>query len=170
MPNIGFLVSYSNLPYRTCVGIVLFNASGNILVGSRIDSKVDIWQMPQGGVDKGESLEEALFREMKEEIGTNKAELIADHGKWLFYDLPYYLLGKLWNGKFKGQKQRWFLLKFNGVDSDININTDIPEFKEWRWSPIDEIVDHSIYFKRDIYREIVDSFGDLIRAECKNDV
>jgi len=145
--------------YRPCVGIMLFNPKGKIFVGQRLDRMVEAWQMPQGGIDKGETEVEAAFREMEEEIGTNKADVIAHTADWLAYDLPKDLQGKLWKGQFRGQIQRWFLMRFTGEDSDINLETKHPEFRSWRWCDPSELVNMAVPFKRGIYTEIVRRFA-----------
>jgi len=157
-------VDLADLPYRQGVGLALFNAQGLVFAARRIDTDGLAWQMPQGGIDKGESPETAALRELEEEIGTAKAEIIATSQDWLTYDLPKDLVGKLWKGKYRGQKQKWFALRFTGSDSDININTKHPEFCEWRWVRFDELVDLIVPFKRDLYRAVVAEFADLARS------
>ena len=147
-----------DLPYRPCAGIMLMNADKQIFVGQRIDMPSDYWQMPQGGIDKGETPEEAAKRELLEEIGTDKAELVQELEQWVTYDLPEELIGKIWKGRYRGQKQKWFLFKFTGMDADINIQTEHPEFSKWKWAPIDSLVSNIVPFKKDIYQEIVDGF------------
>lgn len=151
--------------YRPCVGITLFNEQGNVFVGKRIDSKERInnvktvWQMPQGGIDPGETVEEAAFRELMEEVGTDQAEIIDIHPTPLRYDLPEYLLDKLWDGEFVGQEQTWVAMRFFGNDSDINLNAhNHPEFNDWRWISLKEILEHIVPFKRDVYKEVIKSF------------
>lgn len=145
------------LPYRPCVGICLFNQQGQVFVAERIDTP-DAWQMPQGGIDKGEDPTEAAFRELEEEIGTNKASLITRTDDWLYYDLPDHLIGKVWKGKYRGQKQIWYALRFEGSDDDIDIKTKHPEFSRWKWVELDQIVDLIVPFKRELYQEIVLQF------------
>jgi putative (di)nucleoside polyphosphate hydrolase len=153
------------LPYRPCVGIMLANRQGQVFVGQRIDSKEgDAWQMPQGGIDEGESPEEALIRELGEETGiaAHLVDVIARSAQEHLYDLPKTLVGKLWGGRFRGQAQRWFLLRFKGEDSDIQIETPHPEFDSWRWVEADLLVDLIVPFKRPVYREVVQEFRHLL--------
>ncbi|NVK19030.1 MAG: RNA pyrophosphohydrolase [Methylocystaceae bacterium] len=145
------------LGYRPCVGICLFNKEGQVFVAERIDTP-DAWQMPQGGIDKKEDPADAALRELEEEIGTNKAQIIGRTEDWLYYDLPDHLIGKVWKGKYRGQKQIWFAMDFDGTDDDINIQTQHPEFSRWKWVGLDEIVDLIVPFKRDLYQEIVLQF------------
>lgn len=152
----------SELPYRPCVGIALFNDDNHVFVGERIDNP-GAWQMPQGGIDEGETIEEAFFREMEEEIGSTLAEIIKVHDTPLRYDLPPHLLGKLWNGKYCGQEQIWIAARYMGLDSDINIHAHRqPEFQAWQWSPMDEILDLIVPFKRNTYKEVIAAFQDII--------
>lgn len=148
--------------YRRCVGVMLFNRDGHVLVGQRLDRMVEAWQMPQGGVDDGEAPDAAVLREMREEIGTDNAKIITGTADWLAYDLPKDLQGKLWKGKYRGQIQKWYLMKFLGSDSDIDINTEHPEFRNWRWCPVDELVALAVPFKRGIYSEVIRRFGDIL--------
>ena len=153
---------YSHLPYRPCVGIVLFNTDNKVFVGERLDNP-GAWQLPQGGIDDGETIEQAFYREMLEEIGTDKAEIIRVHEKTLKYDLPQHLLGKLWNGKYRGQEQTWIAGRYQGNEADINIYYDkFPEFKAYQWVSLNEILDLIVPFKRDTYREVISAFEDLI--------
>jgi putative (di)nucleoside polyphosphate hydrolase len=146
------------LPYRLGVGLFLINSENKVLVGQRIDSKISRWQMPQGGIDKGETPSKAVFREMKEEIGTDKGIIIAEAKTWYFYDIPKSMIPRLWNGKYKGQKQKWFLMRFTGDDSDIDVNTVNKEFKEWKWCSIDEIMGIIIPFKKTLYKAVIKEF------------
>lgn len=149
--------------YRPCVGIVLLNPEGLVFVGERIDTP-GAWQMPQGGIDEGETLEEALFRELREEIGTDKAELLQIAPEPLRYDLPPALIKKLWNGLYRGQEQRWAALRFTGTDSDINIEYhEIPEFSAWEWVKPEDTLERIVPFKRDTYRQVFSVFSDLFR-------
>lgn len=151
------------LPYRPCAGVVLMNADGLVFAGQRIDSQ-GAWQMPQGGIDKGETPAQAALRELTEETGVSpdRVEMLEEAPDWVFYDLPPELLGKVWKGKFGGQKQKWFLLRFLGDDSDIRIDTDYPEFDRWRWMSPDELITHIVPFKRDVYRQVFALFGDRL--------
>lgn len=153
---------FEHLPYRPCVGIMMINQDNKVFVGKRIDTRSDAWQMPQGGIDEGEDATEAVLRELEEEVGTNKAEIVAESEHWHSYDLPDYLVPKLWNGRYRGQKQRWFLLRFTGEDADINIETEIPEFLEWKWSEIDDLPQIIVPFKRRLYMQIVEEFKHLV--------
>ncbi len=153
------------LPYRPCVGMLLLNPQGKVFVGRRIDTVKEgdnIWQMPQGGIDKGEAPEDAALRELREEIGTDDAEIVAESRHWLHYDLPSHLLGKAWKGRYRGQKQRWFALRFLGQDSDINVATKHPEFDAWRWVDLEDVPALVIPFKRDTYRAVVSEFRELL--------
>lgn len=146
------------LPYRAGVGIMLLNDKNQVFVGKRIDTASEAWQMPQGGIDDGEEPFAAAMREMLEEAGTNKAELIAESRDWYYYDLPEHLLGKLWDGRFIGQRQKWFCLRFTGSDADINIATEHPEFCEWMWARAENLPSLIVPFKRNLYQAIVDEF------------
>lgn len=155
-------------PYRNGVGAVLFNDDGLVFVARRIDTAVDAWQLPQGGVKSGEKRRAAVLRELAEEIGTDKVEIIARSSRKLCYDLPEDLADKVWRGKFRGQKQRWFALRFTGRDSDIDVAASRhPEFDRWRWVPIGELPALAIWFKQVVYREIVDEFGHLARRQSR---
>ena len=149
---------YNERPYRPCVGICLVNDEGMIFAGKRIDNRAEAWQMPQGGIDEGEDAVTACFREMAEEIGTDKAELIAQHPEWLDYDIPESLANKLWNGAYKGQTQKWMLLRYKGIDADINIATEIPEFESWQWMAPEDLVSLAVPFKQNVYRALMESF------------
>ena len=151
-------VPYEQRPYRPCVGIFLLNNDGYVFAGRRIDSRAEAWQMPQGGIDIGESPLEACMREMLEEIGTNAAELIGQHDEWLYYDIPLPLADKLWQGQYKGQKQKWLALRFNGEETEINIDTQEPEFCEWKWLSPPDLVNLAVPFKREVYKKVLDSF------------
>ena len=148
------------LPYRPCVGIVLANPAGQVFAGQRIDSEVPAWQMPQGGIDKGEEALDAALRELREETGVPRdlVRVEAQTPDWVYYDLPGHLLGKVWKGRFRGQKQRWFLMRFLGTDDDIVIETEHPEFSEWAWIAPDELVEAIVPFKRDVYRQVMATF------------
>lgn len=148
--------------YRPCVGIMLINPSGLVFVARRIDTISEAWQMPQGGIDQGENPRDALFREMREETGTDKAVVLSELDKWLYYDLPKDIQKKLWGGKYLGQRQRWFALNFTGKDSDINLETEEPEFLEWKWVQPSKVIDLAVPFKRDIYTEVFKSFSSFL--------
>ena len=150
--------------YRKCVGMMILNANKEILVGRRLDHPSGYWQMPQGGIDDDENPKEAVWREMLEEIGTNKAELIKISNQWINYDIPPETLKTLpWGKKYIGQTQKWFAFNFLGKDSDINVGTDSPEFSEWKWSGMDLIVDSIVPFKRDVYSKILEEFKYLLK-------
>ncbi len=148
--------------YRAGVGIYLFNKDGLVFVAKRIDNTSEAWQMPQGGIDEGEEPVEALYRELMEEIGVdaNKVELAFEIDEWLYYDLPEHLTPILWNGRYKGQRQRWFALRFKGNDADINIATEMPEFSEWKWAKPEQLSDMIVEFKRPLYRDILRKLKD----------
>jgi len=152
----------TDLPYRPCVGIMLHDRAGRVFVARRIDMPSEAWQMPQGGIDDGETVREAAYRELREEIGTDKASLIAESDFWRPYDLPPALEGKLWGGKYRGQIQKWVLMRFEGTDDDVDLDTHEPEFLAWRWADIDSLPKLIVPFKRDIYRAVIDEFGTLI--------
>ncbi len=161
---------YDPLPYRPCVGIMLVNADNQVFVAKRNDNRTspwkDAWQMPQGGIDEGEDAQAAAFRELEEETGVcaDSVELIAQSKDEHFYDLPKELLGKLWKGKWRGQRQYWYLMRYLGPDSDINIDTEIPEFSEWKWSKIENLADNIVPFKRIIYQNLAQEFSALLKV------
>lgn len=148
----------SPLPYRRGVGMMLLNARGEVFVAKRIDMTSEAWQMPQGGIDKGESPRAAALRELKEEIGTDKATILGESEGWLTYDLPPHLVSILWKGRFRGQEQKWFVLRFDGTDADIDIATEHAEFSEWKWVPMHTLPDIIVPFKRAMYESIVAEF------------
>lgn len=152
----------ASLPYRTGVGIILLNPANHVFVAKRIDMKAEAWQMPQGGIDEGETPEKAAMRELGEETGTDKARIIGTNDKWYTYDLPDELVPVIWGGRFRGQKQKWFVLRFLGKDSDINIETDEPEFSEWRWTKPATLPDMIVPFKRELYAELVRDFANYL--------
>ena len=154
---------FAALPYRPGVGIFLLNAVGEVFVAQRIDTRQEAWQMPQGGIDDGETPRQAALREMAEEIGTNKAEILAESRHWLSYDLPPELVSKVWKGRYRGQKQKWFALRFLGEDSDIDLATPEPEFLSWRWLPAARLPEMIVPFKRALYRDVLAEFADLLR-------
>ena len=149
-----------DLPYRPCVGVMLVNREGRVFAGQRIDSPSPAWQMPQGGIDDGEKPKEAAYRELWEETGVTKdlVEQVAKTHGWVTYDLPPELLGKVWGGKYRGQRQKWFLFRYLGTDDQIRIDTDHPEFSRWAWVDVDEMIAGIVPFKRAVYEEVVRSF------------
>ncbi len=151
----------ARLPYRPCVGVMLVNVAGHVFVGQRIDNQIAAWQMPQGGVDPGEAPADAALRELWEETGVSHdlVSIEAETKDWLPYDLPHDLVPRIWKGRYKGQEQKWFLLRFHGEDRDVNIATKHPEFSEWRWLPTNELVANIVPFKRDVYTSVLNEFG-----------
>ena len=143
-----------NLPLRNGVGIVVLNSTNKVFVGKRIDNPKNFWQMPQGGIDPGEEYFSAALRELKEETGIENVELIKEIDETLTYELPSNLLGIIWKGKYRGQKQRWFIMRFIGNDSEINLKTHKPEFLDWKWIDIDEITKVAVNFKLEVYNKI----------------
>lgn len=153
-------VDPATLPYRPCVGVMLIDARGLIFAGRRLDSDAPAWQMPQGGIDEGEAPETAALRELWEETGVtaDKVEMLGVTPDWVTYDLPPELLGKVWKGRYRGQKQLWYLFRFKGQDSDIDIATEHPEFAAWKWIAAEEMLAAIVPFKRDVYAAVIDSF------------
>jgi putative (di)nucleoside polyphosphate hydrolase len=153
-----------DLPYRPAAGIMLINAEGKVFVGQRIDSTLEAWQMPQGGMDPGEDAETAALRELEEETGIPRhlVEIVARAPEDLYYDLPADLVGKLWKGKYRGQRQAWFLMRFLGTDADVAIETAHPEFRTWKWAEPSELPDMIVPFKRALYENVLGAFAHLI--------
>ena len=151
----------SELPYRPCVGVVLINDQGKIFAGQRIDNPEPAWQMPQGGIDAGEKPSEAALRELWEETGVTAdlVEKIAKTEDWVTYDLPPELLGKVWGGKYRGQRQKWFLYRFKGSDAQIKIATEHPEFSSWCWIGSQDLIASIVPFKRKVYEEVMAEFA-----------
>jgi putative (di)nucleoside polyphosphate hydrolase len=148
-------MSNKTLPLRTGVGIIVLNSKNQVFVAKRKDNPVDKWQMPQGGVDLGESLQDAMYRELFEETSISKIEILKELNYWLEYELPQNLLGIIWKGKFRGQKQKWFIVRYLGSDSEININTKKPEFIEWKWLDVNRLTSVIVDFKKNVYEKLV---------------
>ena len=161
MTRPGLNLRPEDLPYRPCVGVMLINREGLVFVGRRIDQTVEGWQMPQGGIDLGEDPKTAALRELKEEIGTNKAELLREMDEWLTYDLPSHLVGVALKGRYRGQRQKWLAMRFTGKDKDIDVNTHEPEFAEWKWLAMEALPRMIVPFKRDTYAQVIEAFRDL---------
>ena len=153
---------YKNLPLRNGVGIILLNKENKIFVARRIDNPKNFWQMPQGGVDEGENFLKAAFRELEEETSIKKAELIKELDGTTTYELPDHLLGIIWKGKYRGQKQKWFLMRFTGEENEINIKTKNPEFLDWKWININEMTKVVVNFKLDVYKILEDKIRKII--------
>ena len=145
---------FRNLPLRLGGGIVLLNSDNKIFVGKRIDNPVNFWQLPQGGVEKNEDLLCAANRELKEETSVESVKLIKEIDNWLSYELPRSLLGRIWKGKYRGQKQKWFIMRFVGNENEINIKTKNAEFKEWKWIDVNQLINVVVSFKLDVYKSI----------------
>jgi len=153
---------FKNLPLRNGVGIVVLNNQNKVFVAKRIDNPKNFWQMPQGGVDEGEDFLTAAYRELEEETSIKNVKLIQEIDGTLTYELPKHLLGIIWKGKYKGQKQKWFVMRFLGKDNDINIKTKKPEFLEWRWIELDMITEVAVDFKLHVYKELKDKIKKII--------
>jgi putative (di)nucleoside polyphosphate hydrolase len=151
-----------NLPLRSGVGIVVLNKENKVFVAKRIDNPKNFWQMPQGGVDEGEDFLKAAYRELEEETSIKNVELIKELDGTITYELPDRLLGLIWKGKYRGQKQKWFLMRFVGSDSEINIKTKHPEFLEWKWVELDKITDLVVDFKLQVYKEVKDKVKKIL--------
>ena len=152
----------SNLPLRSGVGIVVLNKENKVFVAKRIDNPKNFWQMPQGGVDEGEDFLKAAYRELEEETSIKNVKLIKELDGTITYELPDRLLGLIWKGKYRGQKQKWFLMRFIGVDDEINIKTKHPEFLEWKWVELDKITDLVVDFKLHVYKEVKDKVKKIL--------
>lgn len=154
----------SSLPYRPCSGVMLLNGEGRVFAGKRIDGIQGAWQMPQGGVDSGETHEAAAFRELEEETGISRdsVTLLAESESLIRYDLPDDLAGKIWGGRFRGQEQKWFAMRLEGPDSLVNINTEHPEFSAWSWMDSSELLESIVDFKRETYRRVFEEFAGFL--------
>lgn len=158
----------ASLPYRPGVGLMLFNRRGQVFVAQRIDMPSAAWQMPQGGIDAGETPRQAAWRELGEETGTDNAAIVAESRAWIRYDLPADLVPRLWGGRYRGQEQKWFALRFLGTDADIAIDGEEAEFSAWRWAELDDIPDLIVPFKRALYRRLVAEFAAVAAAIREN--
>jgi len=150
--------------YRMGVGIMLLNSRGHVLMCRRVDVDDAAWQMPQGGINEGEKPRMAALRELKEEIGTDNASILAESRQWLQYDLPLFLVGKTWGGRYTGQRLKWFLMRFSGRDEDIDVETHQPEFNCWIWVPPEHVPDIVVSFKHQLYRDVLSEFREMCRA------
>jgi putative (di)nucleoside polyphosphate hydrolase len=155
----------SDLPYRRAVGVMLLNAENKVFVGQRLDNALDAWQMPQGGTDPGESPEDAALRELEEETGIARdlVEIVAKASRELDYDLPPDLQGKVWSGRYRGQRQTWFLARFLGSDADVHIDTPEPEFRAWKWADPTELPAMIVPFKQALYRAVLEEFAEHLQ-------
>ena len=154
----------NGLPYRPCAGVVLVNDRGLVFAGQRIDNPGDAWQMPQGGIDAGETVREAALRELGEETGLSPdlVEIEAETAGWICYDLPPELLGRMWKGQFCGQRQKWVLMRFQGSDADVNLDTAHPEFDRWAWMDPADLIERIVPFKRGVYEQVFADFRDYL--------
>ena len=156
------MMSTKKLPLRIGVGAIVLNKKNQVFVGKRKDNPVDKWQMPQGGVNEGEGLTSAMKRELNEETGIQNIKILNEIDGWFEYELPNYLLGKIWRGKFRGQKQKWFIVKFLGNDEEINLEKDKPEFIEWKWLDIENLPNVIVDFKKNVYEKLLPKIRSFI--------
>ena len=156
------MISTKKLPLRIGVGAIVLNKKNQVFVGKRKDNPVDKWQMPQGGVNEGEDLTSAMKRELNEETGIQNIKILNEIDGWFEYELPNYLLGKIWRGKFRGQKQKWFIVKFLGDDEEINLEKDKPEFIEWKWLDIENLPNVIVDFKKKVYEKLLPKIRNFI--------
>ena len=154
--------NFSELPLRSGVGIIVLNKDNKVFVAKRIDNPKNFWQMPQGGVDEGENFLNAAYRELEEETSIKNVELIKELDGMITYELPDRLLGIIWKGKYRGQKQKWFLMRFNGDEQEINIKTKNPEFLDWKWIELDQITEVVVDFKLHVYKELKEKIKEVI--------
>lgn len=150
------------LPYRPCVGLMLLNPHAQVFVAQRVDVRGGAWQMPQGGIDPGEDPRQAALRELKEEIGTDNAEILAESRTWHRYDLPRHLVPRIWGGRYRGQSQKWFALLFHGRDEEIDLEAHEPEFQTWCWADLQRLPDMIVPFKRDVYDQVIAEFRPIV--------
>ena len=155
-------IDFQKLPLRDGVGIVVLNSKNKVFVAKRIDNPKNFWQMPQGGKDESENYFDAAIRELQEETSIKNVTLIKEIDDFITYLLPNHLLGIIWKGKFKGQKQKWFIMKFNGSDDEIDVNTTKPEFLEWKWVEIDQLIEVVVDFKRDVYKKVTSEIKKVV--------
>ena len=155
-------MQFKELPLRTGVGIIVLNKENKVFVAKRKDNQINKWQMPQGGVDEGETFLAAMKRELEEETSITNIEIIKEIKYWLEYDLPKNLVGKIWKGKYKGQKQKWFIVRFKGSDTEINIKTSNPEFIEWKWIDMNDLPAVIVDFKKHVYITLLEELNSLI--------
>jgi 8-oxo-dGTP pyrophosphatase MutT (NUDIX family) len=153
--------------YRSGAGIMLLNARNEVFVGRRVRGPEDAWQMPQGGIDEGEEPRAAALRELREEIGTDNVEVLAESRGWLRYDLPPDVVGKAWGGRWRGQQQKWFAMRFLGTDAEIDIATEHPEFSAWRWVPASRLPELIVSFKQQLYLEVLQQFQGIQAADAR---
>lgn len=152
----------ARLPYRPCVGLMLLNPKGQVFVAQRVDVRGSAWQMPQGGIDEGEDPRDAALRELKEEIGTDRAEILAESQTWHNYDLPHHLVPRVWGGRYRGQTQKWFALLFQGRDEEIDLEAHDPEFHTWCWADFERLPEMIVPFKRDVYDKVIEEFRPVV--------
>jgi len=152
----------TKLPLRVGVGVIVLNSKNLVFVGRRADNPTDMWQMPQGGVEKNEYLLGAMKRELYEETSIKSIEVLKELDKWLEYELPKNLLGKIWKGQFRGQKQKWFIARYTGDESEINVNTKCPEFIDWKWIKMDELPKVAVHFKKQTYKKLLSELKKFI--------
>ena len=156
--------------YRACVGLMLLNNQDDVFVGKRLDHPSRYWQMPQGGIEKGEEPLAAAMREMREEVGNTNARLLATHPEWLKYDLPSALRAELWDGRYRGQRQKWYIFRFLGEDSELTVDTAEPEFSAWRWLPLADLIDSIVPFKAEVYASVVSFAQGVLSPKAEDSI